>query len=118
VGTARSARGLLARVRAAMLAQRSFRVEETVTSDTSLPDPKPHTITVTGREFVDSEPYGSPPDPNVAMLRRPGGHTVLLFGLPAEGVHVELEVDTSYRIVRETLAAPKHLTRRSLSYPR
>src|SRR3982074_1037310 len=86
-----------------MRAQRSFRVEETVTSDTSLPDPKPHTITVTGREFVDSEPYGSPPDPNVAMLRRPGGHTVLLFGLPAEGVHVELEVDTSYRIVRETL---------------
>ena len=52
------------------------------------------------------------------MLRRPGGHTVLLFGLPAEGVHVELEVDTSYRIVRKTLAAPKHLTRRSLSYPR
>lgn len=112
------AQNALPRVRAVMLAQPSIRVVETVTSDTSRAAPKPQTVTVTGREFLDSEPYGSPPDPEVVMRRRPGGGSVLTFGLPAEGVHVELEVDASYRIIRETLAAPKHLTERTFTYPR
>jgi copper transport protein len=112
------ARDVLPRVRAAMLAQPSIRVVETVTSDTSQAAPKPQTVTLGGDEFLDSEPYGSPPDPQVVMRARPGGGSVLTFGLPAEGVHVELEVDASYRIIAETLAAPKHLTRRSFTYPR
>jgi copper transport protein len=111
--------GVLPRVRAAMLAQPSIRVIETVTSDTSRAAPKPQTLTVGGREFLDSEPYASPPDPEVVMRRRPsGGGSVLTFGLPAEGIHVELEVDASYRIIREILAAPKHLTQRTFTYPR
>jgi copper transport protein len=101
-----------------MLAQPSIRVVETVTSDTSQAAPKPQTVTLGGDEFLDSEPYGSPPDPQVVMRARPGGGSVLTFGLPAEGVHVELEVDASYRIIAETLAAPKHLIRRSFTYPR
>jgi copper transport protein len=112
------ARDVLPRVRAAMLAQPSIRVVETVTSDTSQAAPKPQTVTLGGDEFLDSEPYGSPPDPQVVRRARPGGGSVLTFGLPAEGVHVELEVDASYRIIAETLAAPKHLTRRSFTYPR
>jgi copper transport protein len=112
------ARDVLPRVRAAMLAQPSIRVVETVTSDTSQAAPKPQTVTLGGDEFLDSEPYGSPPDPQVVRRARPGGGSVLTFGLPAEGVHVELEVDASYRIVAETLAAPKHLIRRSFTYPR
>ncbi|WP_083933562.1 copper resistance CopC/CopD family protein [Kribbella catacumbae] len=107
----------LPRVRAAMLAQPLIRVVETVTSDTSRPAPKPQTVTLTGRQFLDSDPYGSPPDPDVVLRPRPAGGGVLTFGLPAEGVHVELEVDASYRIIRETLAAPKHLTQRTFSYP-
>lgn len=110
-------RDALPRVRAAMLAQPAIRVVETVTSDTSRPAPKPQTVTVTGRQFLDSDPYGSPPDPDVVLRRRPAGGAVLTFGLPAEGVHVELEVDASYRIIRETLAAPKHLTQRTFIYP-
>jgi hypothetical protein len=47
-----------------------------------------------------------------------GGGSLLTSGLPAEGIHVELEVDASDRIIAETLAAPKHLTRRTFTYPR
>jgi copper transport protein len=112
------ARDVLPRVRAAMLAQSSIRVVEAVTSDTSQAAPKPQTVTVGGDEFLDSEPYGSPPDPQVVRRPRPGGGSILTFGLPAEGIQVELEVDTSYRIIAETLAAPKHLTQRTFTYPR
>lgn len=111
-------RDLLPRVRAAMAAQSSIRVVETVTSDTSRAAPKPQTVTVSGDQFLASEPYGSPPDPLVVRRSRPGGGTVLTFGLPAEGIQVELEVDASYRLIAETLAAPKHLTRRTFSYSR
>lgn len=112
------AQDALPRVRAAMLSQPSIRVVETVTSDTSRAAPKPQTVTVTGREFLDSEPYGSPPDPEVVLRRGPAGGRTLTFGLPAEGIHVELVLDASYRIIRETLAAPKHLTERTFTYPR
>jgi copper transport protein len=112
------ARDVLPRVRAAMSAQSSIRVVETVTSDTSQAAPKPQTVTVSGEEFLDSEPYGSPPDPQVVIRARPGGGSVLTFGLAAEGIQVELEIDASNRIIAETLAAPKHLTRRTFTYPR
>jgi copper transport protein len=42
---------------------------------------------------------------------------VLTFGLSAEGIYAELQLDSSYRIVSETLAAPKHLTRPTFTYP-
>jgi copper transport protein len=109
---------VLPRIRAVMAAQTAFRVMETVTSDTSRVAPKPQRITTNGREFVASEPYGSPPDPQVVTIRRATAGNVFAFGLPAEGIYVELEVDASYRIIREKLAAPKHLTERTFSYPR
>lgn len=109
--------GLLAKVRAAMDRQRNIRVVESVTSDTSRPAPPSHTLTVDGPEFLDSEPYSDPPDPETITRSQPGGHTIVTFGLPAEGTYAELELDASYRIVTETLAAPKHLTHRSFTYP-
>lgn len=113
----RTSSGLLAKVRAAMDQQRNIRVVETVTSDTSRPAPPAQTLTIDGPEFLDSEPYGDPPDPETITWSRPGGHTVLTFWLPAEGIYAELQLDSSYRIVSETLAAPKHLTRRTFTYP-
>jgi copper transport protein len=109
-------RGILPRVRAAILTQRSIQVVETVTSETTRPAPRPRTVNVSGREVLDSDPYGSPPDPDVAVQRLADGHTILSFGLPAEGTHVLLETDAAFRIVRETLAAPKHLTQRTFTY--
>jgi copper transport protein len=106
----------IGRVRQAMLAQRSIRVTETVTSDTSRPAPPPQTVTITGREFLEAEPYASPPDPQAITRRQPNGNTLLTFGLPAEGTYLELELDATSRILQETIAAPKHLTRRTFRY--
>ncbi|WP_406057675.1 hypothetical protein [Kribbella sp. NBC_00889] len=75
-------------------------------------------VLIDGPEFVDSDPYAGPPDPDVVVEPRPGGHRLLTFGLPAEGIHVELEVDASYRIVRETLVDPNHLANRTFTYRR
>ncbi len=75
-------------------------------------------MTIGGREFIDSDPYSASPDPDVVIEPRPSGHRLLTFGLPAEGINVELEVDASYRIVHETLAAPNHLAVRTFDYQR
>jgi copper transport protein len=112
-----SSRDALPRVRKAMLAQKPFRVVESITSDTTSPTPAAQSVTIDGPEFIDSDPYAGPPDPGVVVEPRPGGHRLLTFGLPAEGVHVALEVDASYRIIRETLAGPNHLATRTFTYP-
>lgn len=91
---------------------------ESVTSDTSSATPISQTVTIDGPTFIDSHPYAGPPDPEVVIQTRTGGHRILTFGLPAEGIHVELEVDSSYRIVHEALAVPNHLAQRAFSYPR
>jgi len=114
----RISRDALTRVRKVMLAQKAFRVVESITSDTTGPTPAAQSVTIDGPEFIDSDPYAGPPDPEVVVEPRPGGHRLLTFGLPAEGIHVELEVDASYRIVHETLAAPNHLAMRTFNYPR
>lgn len=111
-------RDALPRVRKVMLTQKAFRVVESITSDTTGPTPAAQSVTIDGPEFIDSDPYAGPPDPNVVAEPRPGGHHLLTFGLPAEGIHVELEVDASYRIVHETLAAPNHLAKRTFNYSR
>lgn len=111
-------RDALPRVRKVMLAQHDFRVVESITSDTTAPTPAPQSVIIDGPEFIDSDPYAGPPDPDVVVESRPGGHRLLTFGLPAEAIHVELEVDASYRIVRETLADPNHLATRTFTYRR
>ncbi|TCC44345.1 hypothetical protein E0H75_35810 [Kribbella capetownensis] len=111
-------RDALPRVRNVMLAQKTFRVVESITSDTTAPTPAAQSVTIDGPEFIDGDPYAGPPDPDVVVEPRPGGHHLLTFGLPAEGIQVELEVDASYRIVHETLAAPNHLATRTFKYSR
>ena len=114
---AQIASDILPRIRQTMLKQPAIRIVETVTSDTTASTPRPQTVTVTGQDFLDSEPYGNPPDPQTAVRRTPTGHLVVTFGLPAEGIQVQIETDRDYRIVAETLTAPKHLTRRTFVYP-
>ncbi|GAA3137196.1 copper transport protein [Kribbella aluminosa] len=114
----RPSRVLLPRIVAAMRTQRSIRIAETVTSDTSLPAPRTRPVTTDGAEFLESEPYGNSPALDTTVLPATNGRTTLAFGLPAEGIHVQLEIDTSNRITRETLTAPKHLIQRTFTYPR
>ncbi|NUR24795.1 MAG: hypothetical protein HOV67_30860 [Kribbellaceae bacterium] len=54
---------LLRKVRAAMRTENAIRVVESVTTDTSHPDPPANTLTVSGPEFLESEPYGAPARP-------------------------------------------------------
>ncbi|MGC4939975.1 CopD family protein [Kribbella sp. DT2] len=114
----RLSQGLLSRVVTAMRTQQSIRIAETVTSDTSLNAPPTRSVTTDGAGFLESEPYGSGPKLGVTVLPATADRTALAFGLPAEGIHVQLEVDASYRITHETLTAPKHLINRTFTYPR
>jgi copper transport protein len=113
---ARTTAGILPRIRAALHREQRLHLVETVTSDTSRPTPPPHTLTATSEEFLDGEPYASPPDPPTVVHRNPDKTTTVTFGLAAEGINVQLVVDSSYRILSETLAAPKHLTQRTFTY--
>jgi copper transport protein len=108
---------LLPRIVTVMRARKSIRIGEAVTSDTSRAAPPVRQLTTDGPEFLDSEPYGSNPALAITLLPATNGRTTLAFGLPAEGIHGELEIDPSYRIIRETLTAPKHQIHRTFSYP-
>lgn len=108
---------MLPRVVAAMRAQRSIKIAEAVTSDTSLPAPPTRQLATDGPEFLASEPYGSPSSLDVTVVPAANGRTTLAFGLPAEGIHGRLEVDASYRVIREILTAPKHQINRTFTYP-
>jgi len=64
-----------------------------------------------------TRPPGYGANPALDVTRLPGSRTTLAFGLPAEGVHGQLEIDSSYRIIREVLTAPKHQINRTFTYP-
>jgi copper transport protein len=106
---------VLPRVVAAMRRQKAIRIAETTTSDTSEATPPTQQLSTNGPEFLESEPYGT--NPALDVIRLPGSRTTIAFGLPAEGVHGRLELDASYRIVREVLTAPKHQINRTFTYP-
>lgn len=95
-----------------------FTVYEAVTSDggTDLPSPAP--LTITSREFLESEPYGSGVAPVAAEVTTEAGATKLLMGFPAAGAYAEVTLDGLGRITEETLVAPSHLMKRRFDYSR
>ena len=108
---------LLEKVRRAMLAVPRIELHEQVTSDTDAGLGDPTTLTISGPEYLKVGPYGSGKAPIVTVLGRHRGDTVLALAYPAEATYVRLTVDRSGRITREVLAAPNHLTTRTLVYP-
>jgi copper transport protein len=88
-----------------------------VTSDTSTPWPEPTELHLTGGEFIATEPYSSGIAPQVVLLRSDDTGSRLAIGFPAEGRYAELVLDHDGRIIEETLADAKHLTRRRFVYP-
>jgi len=110
---------VLRAVVAAMQRAERFGIREVVTSDTSRPAPPAQTVTVTAEELLASDPYGDGSQvTDVVLLPRPHGSAEreIAFGLPAEGVSVRMVIDRSGRILRESIAAPKHLTERTFGY--
>lgn len=88
-------------------------IHERVTSDTGSGLGDLTGIPLTGREYLDTGPFGSGVAPVVVRLDE---HTLAL-GYPAEGTYVQLTLDHHDRIVREVLAAPNHLVTRTIVYP-
>lgn len=64
-----------------------------------------------------SDPFGSGVAPVATRMARNGAESALALAYPAEGVYIVLTVDRTGRIIREQLAAPKHLVSRTFVYP-
>ncbi len=110
---ARPAADLLRRAVAATAHEPSVVIHEQVTSDTGTGLGVLTGIPLTGREYLDTGPFGSGIAPAVVRLDE---HTLAL-GYPAEATYAQLTLDHHGRIVREVLAAPNHLVTRTLVYP-
>ena len=92
---------------------------ERVTSDTNSGLGQEVRLQLSGPELLDSDPYGSGVAPTVVVLGRNQltGETEMALAYPGEGTYVRLTLDHHGRIARETLAAPNHLTTRTIVYP-
>ncbi|MEU0170326.1 copper resistance protein CopC [Streptomyces iakyrus] len=108
---------LLKRAVKAMRSAGTFTLHEQVASDTARTAVAPTKLTVTGEQFVDSEPYTQGTAPLSSRFTDGEGNTVLALGFPGERLALELTLDERDRVVRETLVAPNHLIRRTFTYP-
>jgi copper transport protein len=93
-------------------------VYERVTSDTALGYGTPHPVPVSGPAFLSTEPYASGVAPLADLAAEAGGEHLLLLGFPGEDIAVALTLDTTGKIVRETLTDPGHLIGRGFAYPK
>lgn len=112
----RPAPGLLTKVVSAMRRVPSFTLYEQVTSDTSHGLGPTRRIAVAGSAFLSSEPYSQAKAGIVDAYTAPDG-TVLNLAYPPDKITVQLTVDATGRIFRETLATPKELVVRTFVYP-
>lgn len=95
----------------------SFTLQEQVTSNTEQGAGEPYQFNLAGREFLDTEPYGSGAAPTVVVLGKRNDETTLALAYPGEGTYVRLTIDAQdHRILRETLTAPKHMITRTFVY--
>jgi copper transport protein len=96
---------------------RKFTQYERITSDTAAGQGNPHSLPLTGKAFLTSEPYSGGRATHADFVPGPSGTANLLLGYPTENVQVELELDAKGRPVRETLTDPNHLGTRTFLYP-
>lgn len=106
----------LTRLVSDLTATERLTVYEQVSSDTTVAPATSPPLTLTGRDFLNAEPYGSGQAPQAAVIPSPGTGSTLLLGYPAEHIAVRLVLDTAGRLVRETLTDPNHLTTRTFEY--
>ncbi len=107
----------LVRTLKVMSAIPALTVFEDITSDTTTAVPAPVPVAgrrLSGKQFIASEPYsgGAPITTAVGDTT-----TRLLLGFPADNYTVDLSIDRTGRIQRETLISGKHLINRTFAYP-
>ena len=108
---------LLRETVAAMEKVPGFALHELVTSNTARGLGDLRKLPVTGKEFLASEPYGSGTAPVITRLPDENGHRRLALAYPAEHTQLDLTIEETGRILRETLTAPNHLVTRTFVYP-
>ena len=108
---------LLRRVTAALRATPALTLAERVTSDTARGPGTVYRTRLSGRQFLDSEPYKTGVAPVAVAAPAGGGLTRLLLGYPAQDVWASLTVTTAGRVVAEMLTDPDHLITRGFTYP-
>jgi len=108
---------LLGRALTVMRQIRAMTVYEQVTSDTALGAGTPHSVGVSGQEFLSAEPYAGGVVPVADLVAGGGGQQVLLLGFPDSGVLAELTIGAGDRIAHEILVDPDHLISRGFAYP-
>ncbi|MEU0042855.1 copper resistance CopC/CopD family protein [Streptomyces werraensis] len=108
---------LLQRVVKAMRAVDTFTLHELVASDIARTQVAPTKLEVTGKQFIDSEPYAKGQAPLSSRFTDAESNTVLALGFPGERLALELTLDDQDRVLRETLVAPNHFIRRTFTYP-
>ncbi|ALV33065.1 copper resistance protein CopC [Streptomyces sp. CdTB01] len=92
-------------------------LHELVTSNTARGLGDLRQLPLTGKDFLASEPYGSSTAPVLTRLPDESGHRRLALAYPAEHTQLDLTLDETGRILRETLTAPNHLVTRTFVYP-
>lgn len=108
------------RLKAAVTAMRKvrrFTLHEQVTSDTTRGPGTLRKLAMSGRDFLDSEPYSSGVAPVATLAYAGKNQTTLALAYPGEGTYVLLTLARNNRIVRESLAAGTHLVSRTFVYP-
>jgi copper transport protein len=100
---------LLRRALAAMRQVPAMTVYEQVTSNTARGAGMMHSIGISGRQFLGSEPYAGGTVPVVNLVTGSGGQQVLYVGFPDASTWVQLTVgahDAPYRFAHEILVDP------------
>ncbi len=108
---------LLREALAAMRQVRSMTVYEQVTSDTAMGAGTPHSIGISGADFLAVEPYASGVVPAADLVTGSGGQQILLLGFPDASTWAELTIGAGDRIAHEILVDPDHLISRGFAYP-
>ena len=102
---------------ATMAKETRVTVYERVSSDSRSGPGAVSPLVMSGRAFLDAEPYGSGTAGQVALLPGEGGQSSLMVGFPGDLTQAELVLDGRGRLVRETLTAPYHWITRTFVYP-
>lgn len=108
--------GLLRRVAEKMRTEAAFTLTELVSSGTGTGGGR--TFTVTGQQFMDSEPYASGAAVDVRLLPPAEGLRRLTLFLPGSSIWFLLEIDEQDRLRGETVVNPGHLIERTFAYGR
>jgi copper transport protein len=95
----------------------SMTVYERVTSDTALRYGSTDKVPISGPQFLSTEPYAGGVAPVADVAAEAGGEHLLLLGFPGDSITVALTLDSSGRIIRESLTDPGHLITRGFAYP-